>query len=100
MSEDQFAYWLQGAFEIAGLGAISDVQVEIIKAHIALVRLGGDSGFLRSVEGLLAMPDAAAKATAIQAIVAAQFKHVIDPKHPTPHLASWAHHGYPEGMRC
>lgn len=100
MSEDQFAYWLQGAFEIAWIDEISDTQVEIIKAHIALVRLGGDSGFLRSVEGLLAMTDTTARATAIRAVVAAQFKHVIDPKHPTSQLASLAHHGYPEGIRC
>lgn len=100
MSEDQFAYWLQGAFEIAGITSISDAQANTIKAHITLVRLGSDSGFLRTVEAILALPDETNRATMLQIVVNAQFKHVIDPKHPTPHLANLTHHGYPEGMRC
>jgi len=34
-----FCYWLQGAFEITGVGAdgLTPVQVQVIKNHLALV---------------------------------------------------------------
>ena len=37
MTTDQFAYWLQGYFEISGSSSLSDMQVQIIKDHLALV---------------------------------------------------------------
>lgn len=37
MTTDQFAYWLQGYFEISGSSSLSDTQVQIIKDHLDLV---------------------------------------------------------------
>jgi hypothetical protein len=38
MKETDFAYWLQGFFEIAKPESVSPEQVKIIKNHIALVK--------------------------------------------------------------
>jgi hypothetical protein len=38
VSEQNFAYWLQGFFEVAKPESVSPEQVKIIKNHIALVK--------------------------------------------------------------
>ena len=37
MTSENFAYWIQGYFEISGNSTLSDTQVQIIKDHLALV---------------------------------------------------------------
>lgn len=37
MTTEQFAYWLQGFFEIQGAKEVTPTQVQIIKDHLALV---------------------------------------------------------------
>lgn len=37
MQSRDFCYWLQGYFELAPKGALSETQVEGIKAHLSLV---------------------------------------------------------------
>lgn len=37
MKSRDFAYWLQGFFEISGTSQLSPTQVEVIKAHLGLV---------------------------------------------------------------
>ena len=37
MSPRDFCYWLQGAFEIAGLEGLTAAQVSVIKNHLNLV---------------------------------------------------------------
>ena len=37
MNEINFAYWLQGFFELSGTTARTEAQVKVIKDHLALV---------------------------------------------------------------
>lgn len=37
MNELNFAYWLQGFFELSGSESLNEDQVKIIKEHLALV---------------------------------------------------------------
>lgn len=37
MSPENFAYWLNGAFELGGLNNLNNDQVKIVKDHLALV---------------------------------------------------------------
>ncbi len=37
ITPDQFCYWLQGVFEVAGPAALNEDQVKIIREHLALV---------------------------------------------------------------
>ncbi len=37
MNPQEFAYWLQGYFEISGSEELSKEQVEVVKKHLALV---------------------------------------------------------------
>jgi len=37
MTPEQFVYWLQGFFEISNAEALSRLQTEIVKDHLALV---------------------------------------------------------------
>lgn len=39
MTSRDFAFWLQGYFELAGPGALSSVQAEAIRKHLDLVFL-------------------------------------------------------------
>ena len=37
MTSRDFAYWLQGFFEISGATALTEAQGDLVKAHLALV---------------------------------------------------------------
>lgn len=37
MNSQEFAYWLQGFFELNGSNKLNEKQVQIIKDHLALV---------------------------------------------------------------
>lgn len=37
MNEREFCYWLQGLFEVGGVKALDETQVQIVKDHLALV---------------------------------------------------------------
>jgi hypothetical protein len=37
MTPENFAYWLQGFFEIAGTDELTETQVKMVKDHLALV---------------------------------------------------------------
>jgi hypothetical protein len=37
MTPENFAYWLQGFFEIAGSDELTETQVKMVKDHLALV---------------------------------------------------------------
>lgn len=115
MTERDFAYWLQGYFELyeAGypghpdniegfVGAFSAKQYECIKNHIALVKttIKKPSPFLISIEALLEYD-----VPAMRRVLNAYFEHVIDPEHPNQDAANAAHNGgflsgRPPGARC
>lgn len=37
MSSQDFAYWLQGFFELSGTTTLNEEQVKVLKEHLALV---------------------------------------------------------------
>jgi hypothetical protein len=37
MKSRDFCFWLQGYFELTGIGELSGYQVEIVKKHLSLV---------------------------------------------------------------
>lgn len=95
MTPDQLAYWLQGAFELAMLETISNPAADCIRSHIALVRvLDPHDAFCARVETAMMVGDNAERAKILMSVVASQFEHVIDPKHPKPALADAAHHSH------
>lgn len=99
MTEQDFAYWLQGAFEIADVKVLDDVQVECVQRHIALVRvLEPRSVLINQVDVLLTISDPAERTTLIRKVVNDCFAHVIDPKHPKHDDANAAHAGTVSGV--
>jgi hypothetical protein len=57
MNELNFAYWLQGFFELTGAETLSEDQVKIIKEHLALVfkkettwTLGGHNNYWGGIQ--------------------------------------------------
>jgi hypothetical protein len=99
MTDRDFAYWLQGFFELwdargideYAIDDLSDARVSgvednpvtrLIQRHIDLVRTTESNPTLcAAVEGI------------IRATVAAVFHHVIDPQHPNQEAADAAHFG-------
>lgn len=94
MTEQDFAYWLQGAFEIADVKVLDDAQVECVQRHIALVRiLEPRSVLVNQVDVLLTISDPVERTALIRKVVSDCFVHVIDPKHPKPDDADSTHAG-------
>jgi hypothetical protein len=101
MTERDFAYWIQGYFELIDeidssdyhSGLLNVKQVECIQNHINLVKTTpkNPSVFIISVEALLQEDT-----ESLKKVVSAYFEHVIDPKHPYPNLANAAHFGGPQ----
>lgn len=95
MTPRDFAYWLQGLFELtaatlpAGTLTLTPLQIDCIRKHIALVYTThpGDA-FVRSIEAVLERAP-----EAVEPLLAAHFEHVIDPAHPDPVKANAAHFG-------
>jgi hypothetical protein len=94
VTDRDLAYWLQGAFEIAGLTAITDEQADTILRHVALVRVTAPrSLFAEQVANVVRnVKDPTARADTLRPVVAGHFLHVIDPAHPNPTAANAAHH--------
>ena len=97
MTERDFAYWLQGYFELVPPDAIhlTGPRIDCIKRHMALVQVtepARPSALCSWIEGALEVGGAEA-VRAIRARLAQHFKHVIDPQHPAPSQADQAHHG-------
>jgi hypothetical protein len=94
VTDQDLAYWLQGAFEIAGVSAISDEQAACILRHVALVRVANPTSvFASQVDAVVRnVKEPGARADTLRPVVAGLFQHVIDPKHPNPKAADAAHH--------
>ncbi len=97
MSPNEFAYWLQGYFELSNFstgGKLTLSQVEIVQRHIALVRtLHPNDVLCLKVEVALQVANELDRAALVQKLLADQFEHVIDPQHPDPKAADAAHAG-------
>jgi hypothetical protein len=112
MTDRDFAYWLQGFFELwdargideYAIDDLSDARVSgvednpvtrLIQRHIDLVRTTESNPTLcAAVEGILnASIPCSEKDKIIRATVAAVFHHVIDPQHPNQEAADAAHFG-------
>jgi hypothetical protein len=94
VTDQDLAYWLQGAFEIVGITEITDAQADIIGRHVALVQVTDPrSTFAAQIGALLRVSKGTERADLIRPVVASLFQHVIDPKHPKPAAANFAHHG-------
>lgn len=95
MSESEFYYWLQGAFEIAGISVITDAQKEIILRHVAFVatRVAPLPNGVAKVEAVLGVDSPEERARLVQGILALMFVH-IDKQHPNPTAADFAHFGH------
>jgi hypothetical protein len=94
MTERDFAYWLQGFFEIGKEGEVwSDLtpeQIDCIKNHIALVRTTQKTSvLLTAIEALLDHDT-----VSVQKVISSYFEHVIDPQHPDQDVANAAHTGF------
>jgi hypothetical protein len=93
MNDRDLAYWIQGAFEIGGISAISDAQAAVILRHVALVRvIDPTSVFASQVDAVVRnVKEPGARADTLRPVVAGLFLHVIDPGHPNPKAADAAH---------
>lgn len=86
MNERDFAFWLQGFFEIGVItpaveGLWGDAHASVVKKHADLaLQTSKDSGFLLACKAVADQPEA------LRAIVAAQFEHIIDQTLPPTHL--------------
>jgi hypothetical protein len=90
MTERDFAYWLQGYFEIAGdlQSSLTLNQTVCIRNHIALVRTTQKTSvLLTAIEALLDNDDT----VSIRKVISSYFEHVIDPQHPNQEAANTAH---------
>lgn len=91
MRENEFFYWIQGYFELAGDGAgpLSASQVETIVSHIMLVESRGENLASAAVmirlfkDGMLSAENLTTK---LRELSAAQFLHVIDPSAGGPEV--------------
>lgn len=109
MTDRDFAFWLQGFFELQALRE-DPIEFDTIDAWAGAIRKHADlallsvpaSGFILACRSVADQPDA------LRAIVASQFEHVIDPTmppiekdpahKPTAHLSTA---GRPDfAMRC
>jgi hypothetical protein len=96
MTETEFYYWLQGFFELSGTAglALTVEQAKCIGRHAALVRASGQDvklpfimvEFLALVldDALVQPADRVEFTSRVQAEIAGQFIHVIDPSSGTP----------------
>lgn len=116
MKATEFCYWLQGAFEIAGLSAFDSLHISCIKKHLALVRvnplrseppestefcdwLSGGIDFIR--------PGDAEQTKTVRDRLSSVFEHAIDPGYPNQDQLNAIHNGsgkpyipHKPGMRC
>lgn len=90
MTERDFAYWLQGFFEISGEArTLSSSQIACVRRHIALLRTTQKTSVLAtSIDALIEH-----NVEAVQRVINEYFEHVIDPQHPNQAAANYAHHG-------
>jgi hypothetical protein len=119
MTERDFAYWLQGYFELVEAGVtqedmpagllpvdmpkatLNENQKQCVRNHINLVRTTQkESSLLIAIEALLEYD-----VPAMRKVLDAHFEHVIDPEHPDQDAANAAHTGSifpgrPPGVRC
>lgn len=85
MTSIEFAYWLQGAFEIAQVSSFNEEQTQVIKNHLAMVEYTEKNqmskfctwlqGFFDMAEPKILSVDQAEK---IEEKLAACFTHVVD----------------------
>jgi hypothetical protein len=104
----EFAYWLQGYFELSPEGAIvlSERQIQIIKNHLALVReVDKDNSFTSWLNGILEAIDLGLRidekaTTKIQERLNNCFQHEIDPTYKgDPQKLAGIHAGKPGSPR-
>ena len=108
MTPRDFAYWLQGFFELQSdpKQNLTPKQVQTINSHIALVNEEGGANYLTMTIGaLLAGSEAGglSNTAPIRAVLSAHFEHVIDPqsKGEQSHLNSIHNGGGPGPVtRC
>lgn len=115
MTSRDFAYWLQGYFELFPTASaditLDDGQERCVRRHIDLVcvtekepsqltadiRAALDVGIAMSNAG--GKGARAAMTTVIRERLAHYFEHVIDKQHPQPEKAQAAHNPRPGGNR-
>jgi hypothetical protein len=95
MTPRDFAYWLQGYFEIDAAGTVenaltlSAAQRECVLRHAALVYTTHPADpLVRSIEAVLEKAP-----EAVPLLLSSYFVHVVDPQHPEPAKANAIHHG-------
>ena len=103
MRENEFFYWIQGYFELAGddAGPLTASQVECIVNHVMLVESRGENLAAAAVMIRLfkdGMFSAENLTTKLRELSAAQFLHVIDPSAGGPEVQAKliAIHGPPQ----
>lgn len=79
MNSRDFCYWLQGYFEVAGPGPMTEEQVECVKRHLSLV-------FIHEIDPSFGPADKQKP-----------LDEAHSPAHPIATTATW--HGPPK-MRC
>lgn len=87
MKAVEFCYWLQGYFELSDIAepcALTGKQVACIKAHLALVAAvdpNHDNVFVEWLGAFINDPPHSSGTAKIRRMLAAQFRHVIDPSY-------------------
>lgn len=117
MKATEFCYWLQGGFELASIGVFDELQLEIIRKHLALVRATDQDGqpveaiefcsWLRGGVDFIRQGDGQQAAT-VRLRLSSVFEHAIDPTYSNTGDLNAIHNGqtkppripHAPGMRC
>lgn len=94
MNFRDFAYWIQGFYELSGQCNLSNERRTIVRNHINLVKTTSmdksDEARIEAVELLIDMKLEVAD-KALEAYIGTYFEHVIDKQHPDQAAADQAH---------